>query len=384
MPPETRYARNGDVSVGYPGGRVIPRVALLAFYTTDSTAWFASALATVATVHLIVPDDVRDYIEPDLDSRVQVWPFRVARLAQPLGQLRMSRELVRRVRLLDPDVIHIQQGHYFFNFSLRRLGGVPLVLTVHEVMDRRRPRVGPRRVPQWPYTRGFRRAERIVVHTEALRPTVVREGIDPSRIHVVPRAAPPFDGAPAAPIEPTILFFGRIWPYKGLEYLIEAEPAISRQVPNVNIVIAGRGEKLARYRRLMSDPRRFEVHDRFVTREDREELFRRASVVVLPYVHASSSAVIPIAYAHGKPVVVTSVGGLPDDVEDGRTGLVVPPRDPAALAGALVRLLRDDRLRRELGEAGRRKLEVENAPELVGRRALEVYELAAAGVSAGG
>jgi starch synthase len=353
-----------------------PTVALLAFNSPDSTAWFASALATVAKVHLIVPGEVGDYIEPDLDPRVQVWPFQRARSARPLSQLRMSRELVLRLRLLDPDVIHVQQGHYFFNFALGRLGGVPLVLTVHEVMDRRRPRRGPHRVPQWPYTRGLRRADRVVVHGETLRPMVVREGVDPFRIHVLPRAAPRFNRETAAPSESTILFFGRIWPYKGLKYLIEAEPAISRQVPNVKIVIAGRGEKLARYRRLMSHPERFEVHDHFVSRQDREELFRRASVVVLPYVDASTSAVIPIAYAHRKPVVVTSVGGLPDDVEDGRTGLVVPPRDHAALTEALVKLLRDDRLRRELGEAGRRKLEVENAPDLVGRRALEVYELA--------
>jgi glycosyltransferase involved in cell wall biosynthesis len=89
--------------------------------------------------------------------------------------------------------------------------------------------------------------------------------------------------------------------------------------------------------------------------------------------------VIPIAYAHAKPVVVTSVGGLPGSVEDGRTGLVVPPRDPVALAGALVRLLHDDGLRRAMGDAGRRKLRAENSPEVVGRRALEVYELALGG-----
>jgi glycosyltransferase involved in cell wall biosynthesis len=65
-------------------------------------------------------------------------------------------------------------------------------------------------------------------------------------------------------------------------------------------------------------------------------------------------------------------------VEDGRTGLVVPPRDPAALAAALVRLLRDRRLRRDLGAAGRRELDTRNAPDRVARKTLEVYELARA------
>ena len=126
----------------------------------------------------------------------------------------------------------------------------------------------------------------------------------------------------------------------------------------------------------MHHPNRFEIHDRFVSRQERDDLFRRASVVVLPYASASSSAVIPIAYAHGRPVVVTDVGGLPGDVEDGRTGLVVAPRDPAALASALVRLLTDADARRSFGDAGRRKLERENAPEVVAGAALEVYALA--------
>jgi glycosyltransferase involved in cell wall biosynthesis len=353
-----------------------PTIALLAFSQADSTAWFASALAAVTTVHLIVPGDEADYVQPDLDVRVRVWPYEPARIGRPLGLPRMAREVVRLLRRVDPDVIHLQQGHYFFNSMLGRLGEVPLVITAHEVVDRRGARTGPRRVPQWLYTRGLRRADRVVVHGEALRPKVVGEGVDPSRVHVVPRGSPPAQREPGDPREPTLLFFGRIWPYKGLEYLIEAEPAITRQVPDVRIVIAGRGERLDRYRRLMTHPERFEVQDRFLTRHERDELFRRASVVVLPYVDASTSAVIPIAYAHRKPVVVTSVGGLAEAVEDGRTGLVVPPRDHSALTSALVRLLCDDELRRELGEAGLRKLEGEGSAEIVGRRALEVYELA--------
>jgi glycosyltransferase involved in cell wall biosynthesis len=357
-----------------------PNVALVAFGSADSTAWYASALATVARVHLIVPAEAADYVEPDLDPRVRVLPFEQPRMRRPLRQARMCRDLLLRVRSVDPDVLHVQQGHTVFNFALSRLRRYPLVVTAHDVMAWRRPRQDHRRTPQWPYTRGMRRADHVVIHGEALRSLVVRRGVDPFRIHLLPRAAPALARDAGEPDDDgsTILFFGRIWPYKGLEQLIRAEPLVSPQVPDLKVVIAGRGEGLARYRRLMRHPARFEVHNYFVSREERDELFRRASVVVLPYVDAATSAVIPLAYLHRKPVVVTSVGGLPEAVEDGRTGLIVPPRDHVALADALLRLLRDDHLRRELGTAGRGKLEAENAPDLVARRAMDVYALARA------
>jgi glycosyltransferase involved in cell wall biosynthesis len=264
-----------------------------------------------------------------------------------------------------------------FNLFLRRLHGYPLVVTIHEPRERRGPRHVARRRPQAIIDRGFRRARRVIIHGEALRSAAAERGVDPSVIHVIPRPAPRTSGVLAEEEFPTILFFGRIWPYKGLEYLIEAEPLVAAAVPGLRTVIAGEGEAMARYRRLMRDPERFDVRNSFVSRELRDELFAKASVVVLPYVDASTSAVVPVAYLHGKAVVVTSVGGLTEDVDAGRTGLVVPPRDHVALATALIRVLCDERFRHELGRAGRRKLEVEFAPDLIARRTLEVYALAA-------
>ncbi len=77
----------------------------------------------------------------------------------------------------------------------------------------------------------------------------------------------------------------------------------------------------------MADSSRFSIINEFVSIERRSELFAAADVVVLPYVEASQSGAVPLAYAAEKPVVVTAVGGLPEAVEDGRTGLVVAPRD---------------------------------------------------------
>ena len=95
--------------------------------------------------------------------------------------------------------------------------------------------------------------------------------------------------------------------------------------------------------------------------------------MVLPYIEASQSGVIPIAYHFGKPVIATEVGGLPDMVDHGRTGYLVPPCDANALAKALILLLQDGELRRQFGENGRRKINTECAPEVVARKTRNVY-----------
>jgi glycosyltransferase involved in cell wall biosynthesis len=176
--------------------------------------------------------------------------------------------------------------------------------------------------------------------------------------------------------EPQVLFFGRIWPYKGLDYLIRAEPLITSRAPQAKIVIAGTGEDFERYRRLMVNPDNFIVINEYVSDEKRAELFRRASVVVLPYIEASQSFIISIAYRFGKPVVATTVGGLPEMVDDGRTGFLVPPRNIDALADAVVQLMQDDGMRRKFGENGMQKVNVECAPEVVGRQTCVVYRRA--------
>src|SRR4029077_824531 len=127
--------------------------------------------------------------------------------------------------------------------------------------------------------------------------------------------------------------------YKGLEYLIRAEPLITARVPEGTILISGGGEKLSHYRRMMVHPDRFIVDNGFIPDERAADYFARASVVVLPYVEASQSGVVSMAYSAAKPVVATSVGGLPEMVEDGGTGYLVPPRNVSQLAESVTRLL---------------------------------------------
>lgn len=162
--------------------------------------------------------------------------------------------------------------------------------------------------------------------------------------------------------EAEIIFFpGKVQPRKGLEYLIKAQPLINQQVPDAKILLAARSEELERYRNLIKDQSKFEIHERFLTGSELAAFFQRASVIALPYLTASTSGILLTAYVFEKPVVTTTVGALPEYVKDGLTGYLVPPYDEKHLADAIVRLLSNDTLRHQMGQNARRWIENEQS-----------------------
>jgi glycosyltransferase involved in cell wall biosynthesis len=354
------------------------KVAFISYDFAEYSIQHANGLAGECDVLLMLPADSAAEYEPLLDRAVRYRPFDSPRLRQPLRQVFTAAAIVREIRRFRPDVIHFQHGHLWFNFVLPTLRSFPLVITIHNPRHHTGDRAS-RKTPQWLMDFGFRRADRVIVHGESLKREVVRElGIPAGKVHVVPHIA---FGQEAAACEPEadekrILFFGRIWKYKGLEYLIQAQAAITRAMPGAKIVIAGQGEDFEPYRQMMAEPDRFEVHNRYITAAERHELFCGASVVVLPYIEATQSGVVPFAYSYAKPVVATRVGAIPDAVDDGITGIMIPPRDPAALADSVIGLLQNPARSKTIGAAGRARLDRECAPHVVGRQTIEVYRQA--------
>ena len=143
---------------------------------------------------------------------------------------------------------------------------------------------------------------------------------------------------------PTLLFFGQIRPYKGLEYLMDALPNVLARM-ECTLLIVGEfywGEEAYRQRisrRGLGE--RVRIVNRYVPNEEVELYFRAADLIVLPYVTASQSGVLQIAQSFSLPAVATQVGGLPDQVSHGNTGYLVPPRDSEALANAILTFFRE-------------------------------------------
>lgn len=163
-----------------------------------------------------------------------------------------------------------------------------------------------------------------------------------------------------------LLFFGRILPYKGLEVLIEAfEDLAERQ--DLFLHIAGKGSlEPSLARRIAAHPR-IRLDNRWIPEQEAGALFEAADLVVVPYLEASQSGVVAAAYGMGRPVVVTPVGGLIEQVESGRTGLIAAETTPRALAAVIASLCEDESLLARCREGARQAGGLEPAWDEIAR-----------------
>lgn len=358
------------------------RIAWISYDFLEYSALHVNALSKEHEVLAVLPKQDHDDEQYILDSDVSCFLFDKPRLRQPFKQNRSIRSILKALAEFQPEVVHFQQSHLWFNFSLKKIQKhSPLVITIHDPRHHSGDAVS-KKTPQWVVDHGFRQADHAIIHGRKLVPQVCELfGFEREQVNVIPHVAMgnmsnggQIDMTQTDPN--TILFFGRIWDYKGLNYLIEAEPLIAKECPDVKIVIAGQGDDFQKYRDMMKNPDRFIVHNQWITDEQRSEFFSKAGTVVLPYTDATQSGVVPVAYNYGKPVVATDVGALSDCVMDGETGLLVPPKDPKALAAAIVRLIKNPALAQKMGNAGREWVVDECSPAAVARQHVEVYKKA--------
>jgi glycosyltransferase involved in cell wall biosynthesis len=266
-------------------------------------------------------------------------------------------DMLRFRRDASADVIHYQW------LTLPRLDTMllprlrPRVMTAHYILPPR-----PSRGQLASARRAFGAMDAVIAHSEhgarTLRDVV---GLDPSRIRVIHHGA--FNYLTRLPEEkplprelegaegPAILFFGLLRPYKGLDTLLEA----FRRVEGAELWIVGNPRMdVEPLRRLAAEAQgRVRFLTRFVEDAEIPAIFRRADLVVLPYRDAEHSGVLYTGLAFGKPLVLSAVGGFPEVAEQSAARLV-PPEDPAALAGILTELTGDEAARAELGDAAAR------------------------------
>jgi glycosyltransferase involved in cell wall biosynthesis len=264
--------------------------------------------------------------------------------------------LLRRLRRAarEADLVH---AHWLASAVLARFAGRPFVITLHGTGS-----AGPlsdeslaARVP-WLVRFLLRPATAVICVSKPLAETMRSIGVE--RARWIPNGVTVAERRGVA-TEPFVLFAGRLSPEKGIADLVAATDGLP-------LVVAGDGP----LRKLVPTALGFVPH------RELERLYDRAAVVVFPSHREGLPLALLEAMSHGCAIVATDVGGIPQLIEHGRTGLLVRPGDPRLLRSAIVRLLASDSLRERLGGAARDRVRRLCSWETVIEATLEAYEQA--------
>jgi glycosyltransferase involved in cell wall biosynthesis len=237
----------------------------------------------------------------------------------------------------------------------------------------------------------YQLADRFIVHNQiSKRELIEKLGVPPSRIDVIPSGnyiddvshiSHPIEARRALGINETsrvILFFGHIKEIKGLDVLLEAIPAVAREIPEVTLLIAGRPLRhdFSSYERLIDSlgiRDRCVLHIRYISNDELPLYFAAADVVVLPYRRIYQSAVILMAMSYGRAVIVSDLPGMIEMVSDGQNGYVFEQGSAKSLSKQLIRALQDEQGREAVALRALEYIRQNHDWEQIGKSTLLLY-----------
>lgn len=303
----------------------------------------------------------------------------LVKLAAPfVGELDLYTvlKLARAVRRHAVDVIHAHTGHaHHYACLARRFAGRGKV-----VVSRRVDFVPSRNfVTRWKYSQ----PDRIIAVSEFIARVLRRYGVDDSRLTVVHSAQDParFDVAPAprASLDvpdtaPLLVCVAALVGHKDHATLLNAMPAVLRRIPDLHLVLVGEGRLRSAIEDKIRDLNLAENVRLLGHRDDVPRILRAADAFVLSSKMEGFGGVCLEAMLCGLPVVACAAGGIPESVRHEETGLLVPPRNPDALAEAVLRVFREPDLARQLVANAHRLVERQGTVEKMVEGNLRVYE----------
>jgi glycosyltransferase involved in cell wall biosynthesis len=361
------------------------KVCMLAYGAMDYAVALSLALTETCEVDFYCSRHYLEGRDPSiidvLANRCEVHVFPHRRIRDPRNFL-VSRDLCRTIASRDYDVIHIQEYSDPWTSFWWGRDFPPLVMTMHDPYQHPGLAWRNRRYQDRMQSIFTRRARHVICHGMPLKEQVLRRYgfIQDKDVTVIPlgnldllKDLGAKSTLHAGESAKTILFFGEVRRNKGLEYLLQAEALMRARITNYRIVVAGLCDDMERYTPWLSPESRVTFDNRFIPNSEIAAYFENAGAVVLPYVSGTQSGVIPLAYTFGKPVVATRVGALPELVEEGKTGLLVPPENPEALADALVQMLSSEERLQTMGTHAERYCREHLSWDSIASKTKDVY-----------
>jgi len=178
---------------------------------------------------------------------------------------------------------------------------------------------------------------------------------------------------------PVILFFGNLMPSKGLPDLLKAFSQVYAEENNTRLIIVGRPSKLMDMDELtqlideLGISKAVIMDAQYLPMEEVAPLMDMATMVIYPYLNSTQSGALQVAYTFGKPVIATKVGGLPEVVENGKSGLLVSPSSPDELADAILTLIKDPSLTKEMGSYAKHLSDTRFSWDSIAREICSIY-----------
>ncbi len=293
-----------------------------------------------------------------------------------------------------PDILHAHNMHYFSKPHAETLGevakkkGVPLVLTAHNVWDENLYLDLTRDVP-WNHVIAvshYIRREIVGIGVSPRRCTVIHHGIDHRRFHPGASTKSVYSDYPELKGRRIIFHPARMGIAKGCDVSIKAFNIVHKRFPDAALVLAGTKNIIDWGATQQKDIAYFLSLIKFYGFKD-NVLIDAYSLDQMPGLYAASeivlypsSAMEPFgltmleAMSSARPIIVTEAGGMPEIIQSGINGFVVPVKDFESLAGNICTLLAEDRLREDIGRTGRQMVEHQFTKEIMAEHHVEVYE----------
>lgn len=328
------------------------KVAVISYFAPQFVIPLTNSLSRWNDILLILPSVTNNNESYKyIDSRIKSKFFNNYRFRNPMNCISML-NIRNEINKFKPDLIHIHNhGHPWFSIIFPSLKKYKILNTVHNITLNS----GFDNI----YTKIMMKAgiffsDKYIVHGSKIKETFCKQNkIDKSLTFVVPhgnysnynRYNQNYKEK-----ENTVLFFGNLKDYKGLKYLLQAIPLIKKEVSSLTVKIVYHGDDISKYDKYIGDKSSIKIEERFVPDHDLPKYFLESSIVIVPYLEASQSGIVALAYNFGRPVIASSVGSIPEVVRDGETGYLVPPKDSAAIAEKVVKLLNNPSLRSTMGE----------------------------------
>ncbi|MBU0636835.1 MAG: glycosyltransferase family 4 protein [Patescibacteria group bacterium] len=272
---------------------------------------------------------------------------------------------------INVDIVHFASQHPW-NFIVSFFVKQPIAYTLHDP----KTHLGENPLVAFFYYLMILRANKIFVHSKIYLKKMLERNFYSKRVHYIPHGVLSFFSEwqnKDIKEELSVLFFGRIEKYKGIKYLLQAFYLVQKKIPIVKLIIAGEG-KLDSYKKLINSISNIQILNYFIPDSGVAKLFQKAKVVVLPYIEATQSGVPFIAYTFKKPAIVTATGGLPELVDDGETGYIVKPADSVGLAQAIIKILKNEKNRKKMGQKGFEKMSKEFSWDKIALKTIEIYK----------